>query len=71
MTDEQLAKILEEARWVIMMFDQLNTSYTVERIGSRGILLKEVVDDLRVAMKEASLDLIPSGGEWRGGYTNP
>jgi hypothetical protein len=64
--------IIEEAKWVILMFDQANTNGVIEHIGSRGQLLKEAVEDLRVAMTRQGIDPgeTRNPGEWMEGWTN-
>jgi hypothetical protein len=42
-----MTTLLQEAKGVILMFDQANTNGTIESLGSRGVLLKQAVDDLR------------------------
>jgi hypothetical protein len=69
---DSLKLLIEEAKWVVLMFDQLNTNQTVERIGSRGILLKESVEDLRKTFLSLGIDpyRTEKEGTWREGYTN-
>ncbi len=49
-------KLIDEAKWVIILFDQANTNQTIEKLGSRGELLKNAVDDLRKVFTDAGID---------------
>jgi hypothetical protein len=64
------AKLLEEARWVILLCDQANTNNVlVERLGSRGLSLVKAVNDLRKVITDAGLDPWGvGGGEWSVGH---
>ena len=68
-----MEKIIDEAKWVILMYDQLNTNHLVERHGSRGKLLHGAVSDLRNAMVEQGIDptTTKSQGVWMEGWANP
>lgn len=63
-------EILEEAKWVVMMFDQANTGGRIEGLGSRGKYLKGAVEDLRAAMVKLGIDpyRTRNEGTWREGY---
>jgi len=70
MTEEQITELIAEVRWVIAAFDQVNTNRAVERLGSRGEILKACVDDLREILQRAGIDPYPppKAGEWILGY---
>lgn len=57
-------KLLKEAKWVILMFDQANTGGAIERM-NRGKYLKDCVEDLRKVMVDAGIDPYDvEGGCW-------
>ncbi len=70
---EDLALVVDEAKWVILMFLQAETGGRITQIGSRGILLRDAVEDLRKAMEAAGLDstVTKDKGSWREGFSNP
>lgn len=66
----QVVALIGDVRWVVAAFDQANTNGTVERLGSRGEILKRCVDDVREALKGAGIDPYPppEEGDWVVGY---
>lgn len=42
----------ESAIYVVNMFDQANTGGAVENLGSRGRLLKQAIEELRVVINK-------------------
>lgn len=68
--------LLREAAWVVLMYDQLNTSKTVQRIGSRGEILHNAVNDLRKLFSgnqepgaNELVNQLTRNGTWREGYS--
>lgn len=52
-------KLLKEAVAVVNLFDQANTGRTIELLGSRGIIVKGAIDDLRdVVNKDRKLTIL-------------
>ncbi|MBI2596356.1 hypothetical protein HYW46_06505 [Candidatus Daviesbacteria bacterium] len=45
---EEVQPILEGAVYVIDMFDQANTNHAIENLGSRGYILKDAIERLRI-----------------------
>lgn len=69
MTAMDWGRLLEEAKWVVTLFDQANTNRVVERLGSRGEALKGAVDDLRKVMTDHGVDPWGvKGGTWSVGH---
>lgn len=65
-TEIQEQDAFEEAAInVVNMFDQVNTNDTVENIGSRGMLLKGAIDDLRAIINEKEQKTILSQDQVR------
>lgn len=70
MTEKRVAELIGHVRWVIAAFDQANTNRTVERLGSRGEILKRCVDDARETLQATGIDPYPPAeeGDWVVGY---
>ena len=63
-----LEKIIEDAKWVVTLFDQANTNKAIENLGSRGELLASAVEDLRKSLKDSGIDPYDVQGEWSIGH---
>lgn len=48
--------LLEEAKWVVILFDQANMNKGIEEMGSRGEKLRDAVNDLRKVMTDHGID---------------
>ena len=64
MAARRLDKILEEAKWVVTLFDQANANGAIENLGRRAKSLKDGVEDLRKAMVDEGIDPHDVGGTW-------
>lgn len=47
---EKVQVMLEAAVYVVDMFDQANTGHSIETSGSRGEILKDAIERLRVSL---------------------
>ncbi len=61
-------KIIEEAKWVVLLCEQANTNNTVFRLGSRGEKLVSAVQDLRKSLEAQGIDPNDVQGDWSEGY---
>lgn len=48
----KVKKLIEEATWVVNAFDQANTAQAIQRLGSRGEILRDAIADLRAILNE-------------------